>query len=108
MNLLWDQEPVVAPSEFSPFSHEVALPARISDASSQARAPLAPAAGTRPRRRSLLEIGLAHGDGADELDPSSIGLTEVITEPHCSACVGIPIRKGAGERHTLILAFAVL
>lgn len=68
MNLLWDQKPVVAPNDFSPFSGEVSSPAGVGDASCQVRAPLTPAAGTRPQRRSLLELGLAHGDGARELE----------------------------------------
>ncbi len=68
MNLLWDQEPVVAANDFSPFTGEVALPAGVGDASAQARPPLTAAAGTRPQRRRLLELGLAYGDGAQELE----------------------------------------
>jgi hypothetical protein len=73
MNLLWDQEPLVAPADFSPFTGVVASPVELQDPSSQpqaskVRASTRPDAVTRPRRRSLLELGLAHGAGAAELE----------------------------------------
>ncbi len=71
MNLLWDQAPVVAPSDFSPFTGAVVVPVAVADASSQARAPTKPGVATRPRRRNLLELGLAHGAGAAELEASA-------------------------------------
>ena len=68
MNLLWDQEPLVAPADFNPFTGVVASPVELDDPASQPRAPTKPGAVTRPRRRSLLELGLAHGAGAANLE----------------------------------------
>jgi hypothetical protein len=68
MNLLWDQEPLVAAADFSPFSGVVASPVAPEAPSSQVRASTKPGAVTRPRRLNLLELGLAHGAGAVELE----------------------------------------
>lgn len=68
MNLLWDQAPLVAPADFSPFTGVVAAPVEPLDPASQPRASTKPGAVTRPERRNLLELGLAHGDGAAALE----------------------------------------
>lgn len=68
MNLLWDQAPLVAPADFSPFTGAVAAPVEPDDPALQPRASTKPGAVTRPRRRSLLELGLAHGADAAALE----------------------------------------
>jgi hypothetical protein len=68
MNLLWNQEPVVARAEFSPFSGVVTPQIELQDPSSQPRASTRPGGVTRPRRLNLLELGLACGAGAAELE----------------------------------------
>ncbi len=68
MNLLWDQAPLVAPADFSPFTGVVAAPVEPLDPALQPRASTKPGAVTRPERRNLLELGLAHGDGAAALE----------------------------------------
>ena len=61
-------EPTVAPSDFCPFTKEVAMPARVRDASTRVRPASTGGATTRPVRRNLLEMGLACGQGAAELE----------------------------------------
>ena len=69
---MWDSEPVVVPSDFCPFTKEVAMPARVRDASTRVRAALKAGGVTRPVRRNLLEMGLAHGQGAAELEAAAL------------------------------------
>jgi hypothetical protein len=80
MNLLWDRAPVVAPSDFSPFTGAVVTPARLQDASSQPRPSAKPGAVTRPRRLNLLELGLAHGTGAAELEAGARAVDAVLRQ----------------------------
>ena len=68
MTLIWPMEPTVAPSDFDPFTREVAMPVAGRDASTRVRAASKPGGVTRPVRRNLLELGLACGQGAVELD----------------------------------------
>ena len=68
MTLIWPMEPTVAPSDFDPFTKEVAMPVTLRDASTRARAALQGGTVTRPVRRNLLELGLACGQGADALE----------------------------------------
>ena len=76
MTFMWDSEPVVAPSDFCPFTKEVAMPEPMPvagrDASTRVRAALKGGAVTRPVRRNLLELGLAHGQGAAELEAAAV------------------------------------
>jgi hypothetical protein len=68
MTMIWPMEPTVAPSDFSPFTKEVAMPVTVRDASTRVRAASGGGALTRPARRNLLELGLACGQGADALE----------------------------------------
>ena len=76
MTLMWDSEPVVAASDFCPFTREVAMPVPMPiagrDASTRVRAALKGGAVTRPVRRNLLEMGLACGQGAAELEARAL------------------------------------
>jgi hypothetical protein len=68
MTFFWDSESTVAPSDFSPFTKEVAMPVTVRDASTRVRAASRPGGVTRPVRRNLLELGLACGPGAETLE----------------------------------------
>jgi hypothetical protein len=71
VNLLWDQEPLVAPADFSPLTGALASPIEPDDPAAQARPSAKPDAVTRPRRLNLLELGLAHGAGAMALEAAA-------------------------------------
>lgn len=64
MNLLWDGEPVVAPSDFDPTSPRPAETVSLPIATTTMRPSLKPAATSRPARLSLVELGLAAGPDA--------------------------------------------
>jgi hypothetical protein len=68
MTMLWPMEPTVAASDFDPFTKEVAMPVTVQSTSTRVRATAKPGATTRPVLRNLLEMGLACGDGAEELE----------------------------------------
>ena len=85
-------EPTVAPSDFCPFTKEVAMPEPMPvagrDASTRVRAALKGGAVTRPVRRNLLELGLAHGQGADALEARAAKADAVQREADGMAGVG--------------------
>lgn len=59
---------VVAASDFDPFTREVVMPVTVQSSSTRPRASMKPGGVTRPARRNLLELGLACGQGAVELE----------------------------------------
>jgi hypothetical protein len=66
--MLWPMEPTVAASDFDPFTKAVAMPVTVQSASTRPLPSAKGGATTRPMRRNLLEMGLACGDGAAELE----------------------------------------
>ncbi len=66
--MLWPIVPTVAAADFDPFTREVAMPVTAQSASSRPRAVAKPGAVSWPKRLNLLEMGLACGDGAAELE----------------------------------------
>jgi hypothetical protein len=68
MTMLWPMEPTVAASDFDPFTKAVAMPVTVQSTSTRPRAAAKSSATTRPVLRNLLEMGLACGDGVEELE----------------------------------------
>ncbi len=96
MTYFWDGEPVVAPSDFCPFTEEVAMPARVRDASTRVRAASKGGAVTRPLRRNLLEMGLACGQGAAALEEKAAKADAVQREADGMAGIGAAGSGAAG------------
>ncbi len=79
---------VVAAADFNPFTKEVAMPVTVQSGSTRPRAASKPGGVTRPVRKNLLELGLAYGEGAAELDARAQQADAARHEADRSAGVG--------------------
>jgi hypothetical protein len=68
MTMFWPFVPTVAAAEFDPLRKDAAMPVTEDTLATRPRPAAKPGAVTRPKRLNLLELGLACGAGAAELE----------------------------------------